>query len=181
MAAMQNRGWDVLGIEPSAECISQTHARGCAVLKPEDIARLPDHSSDCIMIWHVLEHVPDFAETLSHIRRLLRSDGTCIIAVPNCASWEAKIYGTFWSAWDVPRHRWHFTHVTLTHAIEHAQMTLTRIASTVCDPVYICLRSTQYGGTSTILGWIRALRSTWIGMRNPTRASVIVVTMKPTA
>ena len=60
-------------------------------------------------MWHVLEHVPDLIETITHIKESLKSEGVLIIAVPNHKSFDANHYGEFWAAYDVPRHLWHFS------------------------------------------------------------------------
>src|SRR5438552_17981873 len=44
---------------------------------------LPEHAFDLVTLWHVLEHVPSPARTLSLCRRLLRKEGLLAIAVPN--------------------------------------------------------------------------------------------------
>ena len=36
-----------------------------------------------------------------------------IVAVPNCSSYDARKYGAYWAAYDVPRHLWHFTPATI--------------------------------------------------------------------
>ena len=44
---------------------------------------------------------------------LLTEKGVLIVAVPNCSSFDAKKYGAYWAANDVPRHLWHFTPDTI--------------------------------------------------------------------
>ena len=39
--------------------------------------------------------------------------GVLIVAVPNCSSFDARKYGPYWAAYDVPRHLWHFTPSTI--------------------------------------------------------------------
>ena len=52
----------------------------------------------------------DLEETL---HSLLTEKGVLIVAVPNCSSFDAKKYGAYWAAYDVPRHLWHFTPGTI--------------------------------------------------------------------
>jgi hypothetical protein len=40
--------------------------------------------------------------------QLLTTDGILVIAVPNCSSWNAKVYKSQWVAYDAPRHLYHF-------------------------------------------------------------------------
>jgi 2-polyprenyl-3-methyl-5-hydroxy-6-metoxy-1,4-benzoquinol methylase len=49
-----------------------------------------------------LEHVPNLENQIKELKRLLKPNGTLIIAVPNFKSFDAKYYGKFWAAYDVP-------------------------------------------------------------------------------
>ena len=67
------------------------------------------HTFDVITMWHVLEHVPNLENQIKELKRLVKPNGTIIIAVPNFKSYDAKYYGKFWAAYDVPIHFWHFS------------------------------------------------------------------------
>lgn len=84
-----DRGWIVLGIEPSAQAAA--HARGLgipvvkAVLDAATAAALRTSEApfDVVHLHQVLEHVPDPAATLALAHGLLRPDGLLFVAVPN--------------------------------------------------------------------------------------------------
>lgn len=59
---------------------------------------------DVIMLHHVLEHLPDPAETLRLAGERLASGGTIVARVPLADSWAARRYGADWIALDAPRH-----------------------------------------------------------------------------
>jgi len=59
-------------------------------------------SFDCITLWHVLEHFSDLHNYIAEINRLLKPGGICIIAVPNIDSYDARHFGQYWAAFDVP-------------------------------------------------------------------------------
>ncbi len=71
-------------------------------------ACLEDQSFDEVIIWHVLEHVPDPRAMLQEVHRILRPGGVLVVAVPNAASWQAKWAGPAWFHLDPPRHLYHF-------------------------------------------------------------------------
>ena len=108
--AMQTRGWKVSAIEksPQARTFAKEHF-GLDVAAPEALATYADKSFDVVTLWHVMEHLEHLNETWATLSRILKDDGTLIIAVPNPTSFDAKKYGEMWAAYDVPRHLWHFS------------------------------------------------------------------------
>ena len=72
----------------------------------------PD-SFDVIPLWHVMEHLEPLNEVWETLNSLLTEKGVLIVAVPNCSSYDARKYGAYWAAYDVPRHLWHFTPGTI--------------------------------------------------------------------
>jgi len=112
---MQGRGYRVQGVEIDKSCVEYAKAQrglnifwGC--LKE---ARFLDQSFDVVVMWDVLEHMPDPMATLLEVRRILRHDGLLLIGAPNIDSWEAKLFGSEWFGLEVPRHLYHFSPSTL--------------------------------------------------------------------
>lgn len=109
LGALADRGFLAFGVEISAEA-----ARGADPRAEIRIAaRLAEAgfeagSFDQVVIWHVLEHLPDPRETLREIHRLLRPGGRLVVAVPNFASAQARWSGPAWFHLDLPRHLFHF-------------------------------------------------------------------------
>ena len=103
----KNKNWETVGVEPNEKAKSIAINKG--VLFADTIEKLESNSFDVITLWHVLEHVPDVAHQVAELKRLLKPSGTLIIAVPNFKSFDANYYKTFWAAYDVPRHLWHFS------------------------------------------------------------------------
>ena len=64
-----------------------------------------------------MEHLPNPITTLLEIRRILKSDGTLIIAVPNIGGFTARLTKNCWFGLDVPRHLFHFTPETLKRSL----------------------------------------------------------------
>jgi SAM-dependent methyltransferase len=73
----------------------------------------PAASFDLVTFWHVLEHLEDPKLALIEARRILKTDGRLMVAVPNIESLQAWLFGDVWLHLDVPRHRWHFSPRTL--------------------------------------------------------------------
>lgn len=107
-------GFSVQGVELSSESAAYARAHGldvfCGTL--ED-AHYPDNSFDVITLWDVLEHVPDPAELLNQIHRLLKPDGILAIQSPNINSKMREICGSAWNWWLLPDHLYHFSSLSL--------------------------------------------------------------------
>jgi SAM-dependent methyltransferase len=91
-------------------------------------AGLPAQAFDVVVLRHVLEHLPDPFETLHEVRRIIKPEGTLIIAVPNLASWQARRTREHWFHLDLPRHLYHFSPNTLGRALEHSGFRLERMS-----------------------------------------------------
>lgn len=91
-------------------------------------AALPAASFRVVVLRHVLEHLRDPVATLREIRRVIEPGGTLVIAVPNLASWQARLGRDRWFHLDLPRHLFHFTPASLTLALERAGFAITRVS-----------------------------------------------------
>jgi 2-polyprenyl-3-methyl-5-hydroxy-6-metoxy-1,4-benzoquinol methylase len=104
-------GFQVSGLEPSAEAAAQARARGLRVsaCTLEQAAREPgDDGHDAAVLVNVLEHVPDPRKVLGQVRGLLRPGGYVCLRVPNdfnalqAAAQAELATGPWWVA--VPDH-----------------------------------------------------------------------------
>ena len=64
---------------------------------------------DLVVMFHVLEHLPDPLAALSAVARRVKPGGTLILGIPNIASWQAGVVGSRWMHLDAPRHLCHFS------------------------------------------------------------------------
>ncbi|MBN9285392.1 MULTISPECIES: class I SAM-dependent methyltransferase [Flavobacterium] len=155
--------WNTIGIEPSEK------AKGIAIQKgiafAENLASLPDHSFDVITMWHVLEHVPDLENQIAVLKRLLKPNGTIIIAVPNFKSYDAKYYGAYWAAYDVPRHLWHFSKTAIEKLFRKQNIKLVKVLPMVFDSFYVSLLSEKYKN-----GKMNFINGFWIGLQSNLKA-----------
>ncbi|MFP6765893.1 MAG: class I SAM-dependent methyltransferase, partial [Planctomycetaceae bacterium] len=114
LRALLDLGYTAHGVEISREAAAgvdpRAHVRIAADLNN---AGYSTDSMDAIILWHVLEHLPDPERTLAEIRRILKPGGRLILAVPNCASWQARWAKQDWFHLDLPRHLYHFSPETL--------------------------------------------------------------------
>jgi 2-polyprenyl-3-methyl-5-hydroxy-6-metoxy-1,4-benzoquinol methylase len=110
-----HRGWQVQGVEPSAQVAEYARVVHNLDVFPGTLeeADFPAGAFDCVTMWDVLEHVHDPLGTLREISRVLKDDGIVVIRVPNLASWDATIFSATWAGLDAPRHLFVFRPETL--------------------------------------------------------------------
>lgn len=106
---LNRRGYRARGIEPSPAAARIRQHETMLVRATLEEADIEVGSQDAVVAWHVLEHTTDPEASLTRIRALLRPGGTLVAAVPNLASWQARIGGDRWFHQDVPRHLIHLT------------------------------------------------------------------------
>jgi 2-polyprenyl-3-methyl-5-hydroxy-6-metoxy-1,4-benzoquinol methylase len=148
IAVMKEAGWTVKGIEINEKAREFSVSRfGLDVLSHEHLSSLPSASFDCITLWHVMEHLHGPNKYASEIVRLLKPGGACIVALPNCDSFDAKYYMEYWAAYDVPRHLWHFTLKAFGLFAEKAGLKIKTILRLPLDVFYISVLSEKYKGS----------------------------------
>lgn len=64
---------------------------------------------DLIVARHVFEHLNDPWQVLVKIKEGLMLGGTLFLKLPRLDSWEAKFFKKYWSGYDLPRHRFHYS------------------------------------------------------------------------
>ncbi|MDY0990003.1 class I SAM-dependent methyltransferase [Flavobacterium sp. CFBP9031] len=157
----KNDGWETIGVEPSDRAKNIAKEKGISFV--EEINTLENHSLDVITMWHVLEHVPDLELQIQELKRLLKPTGTLIIAVPNYKSFDANHYQTFWAAYDVPIHFWHFSKKSIQLLFERVDMKLEKVLPMKFDSFYVSLLSEKYktGKMNYIKAFLIGLKSNW--------------------
>ena len=142
LSVAKKDGWQTIGVEPSTKAKSIAINKGVSFV--ELTTELENNSFDVISMWHVLEHVPDLDKQIKELKRLLKPTGTLIIAVPNFKSFDAKYYGKFWAAFDVPIHFWHFSKTAIKLLFEKEKMKLEKVLPMKFDSFYVSLLSEKY-------------------------------------
>lgn len=135
-------GWNCTGIEPNEKAKNISISKGVSFINT--LEELENNSFDVITMWHVLEHVPDLENQIKTLKRLLKPNGTIVIAVPNYKSFDAKHYKSFWAAYDVPRHLWHFSKTSILKLVAKENLKLEKVKPMWFDSFYVCLLSEKY-------------------------------------
>ncbi len=163
LSVARQDGWKTIGVEPSDKAKAIAKNKGVSFV--EQTSELESHSFDVISMWHVLEHVPNLNQQIKELKRLLKPNGTLIIAVPNFKSFDAKHYGKFWAAYDVPIHFWHFSKTAIKKLFQKEEMQLVKILPMKFDSFYVSLLSEKYK-----TGKMNFVKAFFIGLQSNFRA-----------
>lgn len=136
LQALRRRSWRVVGVERTVDSARFAALQQRLPVLVGDISALRLGSLDAVILFQVLEHLKDPLGVLRTCAGLLRPGGQLIISVPNIESWQARAFGARWFHLDVPRHRYHFSPLSLSRALEAAglSVTLHRFVSPEHDP-----------------------------------------------
>lgn len=175
LAVAGKDGWKTVGVEPSDKAKAIAKSKGVSFV--ENTSELESHSFDVISMWHVLEHVPNLEEQIKELKRLLKPTGTLIVAVPNFKSFDAKHYGNFWAAYDVPIHFWHFSKKAIELLFDKENMHLQKVLPMKFDSFYVSLLSEKYknGKINYIKAFFIGLQSNLKAMKNMEYSSHIYI------
>ncbi len=178
LLAAQKNGWTVEGVEPNRDARMRSREKRMELHR--DMDRLPKKLFQIITLWHVLEHLPDLETQIVHLIKRLEDDGTMIIAVPNFKSYDARHYGEFWAAYDVPRHLWHFSRISIEKLFAKHGLKVVRTKPMVFDAFYVSLLSEKYktGKQNFIKALCLGLLSNMSGWLTKEHSSIIYILQK---
>lgn len=158
--ACKQKGFHVEGLEPDKDAARFAREAFQLELKSLDSLRgIPAASKDVITMWHVLEHVYDLQADFSDLVRILKDDGVLIIAVPNPESFDARYYGEYWAAYDVPRHLYHFSEKDIAQLARIHGLVLKAVLPMKFDSFYVSMLSEKYKGGSLLRAFRIGLKS----------------------
>ncbi len=114
---------DLTGADPFVDA-EHTTADGVRILKkrPDEL----DGTYDLVMCHHAFEHMPDPADNLRAMGRLVAPGGTLLVRIPVADSWARREYGPDWVALDPPRHLFIHTQQSIERLAGPAGLTLVR-------------------------------------------------------
>ena len=103
--------------------------------------QISENQVDTLMMWHVLEHIPDLESSIKVISNSIKNKGSLVIAVPNIDSFDSKLYKKCWAGLDVPRHLYHFNHESLIKFIEKHGFIYNYKKPLIFDSFYVSILS----------------------------------------
>jgi len=135
VGAFRKQGREAVGVDPYYQGTSP-HIRAVEL---EDMTG----SWSAVVFWHSLEHVRRPVRSLRHAASLVAPGGMLVVAVPNAASIQARLFGDQWLALDLPRHLVHITPNALLSQLEELGFTIERVS--------------YLRGGQVLFGWLHGL------------------------
>ncbi len=99
-------GLDVRGLEISTEAVAEARSQGIDWIEAGTIedALKAGEVYDAVILFHVLEHLPNPRVFMKKLSAVIREGGALILQVPNINSFQARLLGNRWYGLDCPRH-----------------------------------------------------------------------------
>lgn len=154
---LRSHGAAVTGIEPNAAAAQLARDQHGLDVRTGilDTVTLDPASFDLILMRYALEHVHSPSGTLKQIAALLTPSGCAVFWVPNLASWDARLFGSYWRGLDAPRHLYLFSPTTIQRLLAESGLHLASIA---------------YSGVPN--DWAGSAEA-WLRSRNPALANLL--------
>jgi SAM-dependent methyltransferase len=129
LAEAARRGWRVRGIEPSGHARAQARARfGLDVVETPLTELDPAPASqDAIVMWDVIEHLPDPRRTVEAAWERLRPGGVFALSTGDVSSLAARLHGRSWSLMTPPWHQFYFSRKTMRRLLSSVGFRVDRI------------------------------------------------------
>lgn len=177
LKTMKTSGWNVTGLEPDSDARQVAKKKNGIELQPaEHLFHLSAESFDAVTMWHVLEHVHDLHGYANQIFKILKKNGIWFIAVPNYTSYDEEKYESFWAAYDVPRHLYHFSPSSMKELLTLHGFQLSFVKPMWYDSFYVSMLSEKYAsGKSNLIKAIAiGLISNTHALFDPERCSSVI-------
>lgn len=92
----------LVGVDPFA--VPRTDADGRLRILACTLVQLQETDFDLVMSHHSLEHTADQFGTLTHMRRVMKDNGVCLVRIPIAGTEPWRRYRENWIELDPPRH-----------------------------------------------------------------------------
>lgn len=115
LSTFKDGSWDLYGVEIDPTQAARARQLTKAQIFTGDLFDAPfqPESFDAVTGFHVLEHFDRPQERMARIFEWLKPGGILYLGLPNVASWEARVFGTYWFGLELPRHLYHYSPASL--------------------------------------------------------------------
>ena len=125
----QETGCKVQGLDISRQAVKYANENYGIDVFCGNITEAPfaAESFDIITAWWYLEHIPNPSLVLQTMHRFLKTNGHCIIGIPNIESFNGKFFKDKWYHLDCPRHLFLYSPNTISSFLKKAGFDVEKI------------------------------------------------------
>ena len=177
MSSLKKKKYNVVGVDSNKKARDKCFEKKLTTFK--SIKGFKENI-DAITFWHSFEHVSNPNEILNQIITQSKNNLTVVIALPNHRSFDAKHYGMFWAAYDVPRHRFHYSATGIKKLMKSHGFECLKTKPMLLDAFYISIMSEKYKKSklSFFKGIMIGLISNLLGLFSSSYSSSVFVFKK---
>lgn len=171
--------WNTMGLEPDVSARKIALEKNAIEAKNlSHLYEIEENTFDVISMWHVLEHVYNLNEDIEQYKKILKKQGTLMVAVPNCSSKDAEHYKASWAAYDLPIHLYHFRPENMKRLFSKHGMEVIEILPMKFDSYYISMVSEKYKRGNIFSGLINGFKSNFAANSKNNRYSSQIYIIK---
>ena len=177
MSSLKKKKYNVVGVDSNKKARDKCFEKKLTTFK--SIKGFKENI-DAITFWHSFEHVSNPNEILDQIINQSKNNLTVVIALPNYRSFDAKHYGSFWAAYDVPRHRFHYSQIGIKKLMKSHGFECLKTKPMLLDAFYISILSEKHrkNKLSFFKGIIAGLISNLSALYTSNYSSIVFVFKK---
>ena len=177
LSYLKKKKYSVVGVDSNKKVRDKCSEKNLKIYKSINDFK---ENIDTITFWHSFEHVSNPNEILDQIVNQSKNNLTVIIALPNYRSFDAKHYGSFWAAYDVPRHRYHYSARGIKKLMKSYGFECLKAKPMLLDAFYISIMSEKYKKSKLyfVKGIIFGLVSNLLGLFSSSYSSSVFVFKK---
>ena len=133
-----------------------------------------------ITFWHSFEHLSNPEKVIKAVKKHTDNDSVIVVALPNYKSFDARYYDRFWAAYDVPRHRFHYSKLGIKQTMKKFGFQCIKTKPMFLDAFYISMISEKYKNNKLffVKGFVVGMISNLFAIFNSNYSSSLFVFKK---
>ena len=167
----------VIGIENNKRAVEVCEKKQIKILSSVSSVQ---SKINVITFWHSFEHLSNPEKVIKAVKKHTDDDSVIVVALPNYKSFDARYYDRFWAAYDVPRHRFHYSKLGIKQTMKKFGFQCVKTKPMFLDAFYISMISEKYKNNKLffVKGFVVGMMSNLFALFNSNYSSSVFVFKK---